>query len=151
VWERRPATFPSFSTTKSNLNSRAFSQACSPPSDAMSSLPTLSALASLSAPFATAAPAATARIPAAALRRASGNFHGTIINLAKRPILPSPREDAGPDGHRHRRQPRIGRSVAQRFAEEGARVAPVSRSEKGLLETASEIERRRGLLPRHPH
>jgi 2-hydroxycyclohexanecarboxyl-CoA dehydrogenase len=38
----------------------------------------------------------------------------------------------------------IGRSVAQRFAEEGARVALVSRSEKGLLETASRIEKAKG-------
>src|SRR5262245_61795222 len=38
----------------------------------------------------------------------------------------------------------IGRSVAQRFAEEGARVALVSRSEKGLLETAARIEKAKG-------
>jgi len=38
----------------------------------------------------------------------------------------------------------IGRSVAQRFADEGARVALVSRSEKGLLDTASRIEKSKG-------
>ena len=38
----------------------------------------------------------------------------------------------------------IGRSVAQRFAEEGARVGLVSRSEKGLLDTAARIEKAGG-------
>jgi 2-hydroxycyclohexanecarboxyl-CoA dehydrogenase len=38
----------------------------------------------------------------------------------------------------------IGRSVAQRFADEGARVALVSRSEKGLLETAARIDKAKG-------
>jgi len=39
----------------------------------------------------------------------------------------------------------IGRSVAQRFDEEGARVALVSRSENGLLETASRIDKAKGV------
>jgi 2-hydroxycyclohexanecarboxyl-CoA dehydrogenase len=36
----------------------------------------------------------------------------------------------------------IGRSVATRFAEEGARVALVARTEKELLETAAQLEKR---------
>ncbi|HKF44314.1 MAG TPA: SDR family NAD(P)-dependent oxidoreductase [Thermoanaerobaculia bacterium] len=38
----------------------------------------------------------------------------------------------------------IGRSVAQRFAEEGARVGLVSRSEKDLLDTAARIQKAGG-------
>src|SRR5262249_10877716 len=35
----------------------------------------------------------------------------------------------------------IGRSVAQKFGEEGAKVALVARSEKGLLETAARLQK----------